>query len=182
MNVKGTLTTKNSEKIVMQTPTTDQNATAGADTHKTLHEPPMASKSQEKEMLDEETQEVFMSNNHVPIFSFGEYRFHRARDLAARITFSFNHTRFSNTCCNLHPNNRYIYQMEPAKKKDPIALGKALVAATTKAQTDRDSAPLAAALSEALAANLPPKCAAAVRARKLLESLEKEKAVTNLQK
>ena len=62
-------------------------------------------------------------------------------------------------------------------KKDPIALGKALVAATTKAQTDRDPAPLAAALSEALAANLPPKCAAAVRARKLLDSLEKEKAV-----
>ena len=67
--------------------------------------------------------------------------------------------------------------MKPAKKKDPVALGKALVAATTKAQTDRDPAPLAAALSEALAANLPPNCAAAVRVRKLLDSLEKEKAV-----
>ena len=67
--------------------------------------------------------------------------------------------------------------MEPTKKPNIVDIGKALVASTTKAQTDRDPAPLAAALSEALAANLPPNCAAAVRARKLLESLEKEKAV-----
>ena len=70
-----------------------------------------------------------------------------------------------------------VCQMEPTKKPNIVDIGKALVAATTKAQTDRDPAPLAAALSEALAANLPRKCAAAVRARKLLDSLEKEKAV-----
>ena len=65
--------------------------------------------------------------------------------------------------------------MESTKKNDIVAIGKALVAATTKASSDRDPAPLATALSEALAANLPHNCAAALRARKLLDTLERAK-------
>ena len=53
---------------------------------------------------------------------------------------------------------------------------RALVAATKAAQNDGDPAPLQAALDEALAAKVEPKCAAAVKARKLLRSLRKKEA------
>ena len=53
---------------------------------------------------------------------------------------------------------------------------RALVAATKAAQNDGDPAPLQAALDEALAAKVAPKCAAAVKARKLLRSLRKKEA------
>ena len=64
--------------------------------------------------------------------------------------------------------------MGQTNKVDIVALGKALVAATNKAKLDRDPAPLATALSQVLAAKLPHNCAAAVRARKLLDSLKAE--------
>ena len=53
---------------------------------------------------------------------------------------------------------------------------RALVAATKAAQNDSDPAPLQTALDEALANKVEPKCAAAVKARKLLRSLRKKEA------
>ena len=57
-----------------------------------------------------------------------------------------------------------------------MAYARALVAATKTAKDDRDPGPLQAALDEALGAAMPPKCAAAVKARKLLRKLHKQKA------
>ena len=57
-----------------------------------------------------------------------------------------------------------------------MAYARSLVAATKTAKDDRDPGPLQAALDEALGAEMPPKCAAAVKARKLLRKLHKEKA------
>ena len=57
-----------------------------------------------------------------------------------------------------------------------MVYARALVAATKAATADRDPGPLQAALDEALGAEMPAKCAAAVKARKLLRKLNKEKA------
>ena len=53
---------------------------------------------------------------------------------------------------------------------------RALVAATKAAQSDGNPVPLQAALDDALAAKVEPKCAAAVKARKLLRKLQKKEA------
>ena len=53
---------------------------------------------------------------------------------------------------------------------------RALVAATKAAQNDGNPDPLQTALDDALAAKVEPKCAAAVKARKLLRSLRKQEA------
>ena len=57
-----------------------------------------------------------------------------------------------------------------------MAYARALVAATKAAQNDGNSGALQAALDEALAAKVEPKCAAAVKARKLLRTLQKKEA------
>ena len=57
-----------------------------------------------------------------------------------------------------------------------MVYARALVAATKAATADRDPGPLQAALDEALGAEMPAKCAAAVKARKLLRKLNKQKA------
>merc|ERR1719476_1312383 len=56
-----------------------------------------------------------------------------------------------------------------------MVYARSLVAATKTAKDDRDPVPLQAALDEALGAEMPPKCAAAVKARKLLRKLHKQK-------
>ena len=56
-----------------------------------------------------------------------------------------------------------------------MVYARALVAATKAATADRDPGPLQAALDEALGAEMPAKCAAAVKARKLLRKLNKQK-------
>ena len=53
---------------------------------------------------------------------------------------------------------------------------RALVAATKAAQNDGNPAPLQTALDDAIAAKVEPKCAAAVKARKLIRSLHKKEA------
>ena len=57
-----------------------------------------------------------------------------------------------------------------------MTYARALVAATKAAKSDGNPGPLQAALDDALAAEMEPKCAAAVKARKLLRSLRKKEA------
>ena len=57
-----------------------------------------------------------------------------------------------------------------------MAFARALVAATKVATIDGNQGPLQTALDDAIAAGMPPKCAAAVKARKLLRQLQKQAA------
>ena len=57
-----------------------------------------------------------------------------------------------------------------------MAYARALVAATKAADIDGNQGPLQTALDDAIAAGMPPKCAAAVKARKLLRQLQKQAA------
>ena len=57
-----------------------------------------------------------------------------------------------------------------------MVYARALVATTKAAQADGNAAPLQAALDDALATDMEPQCAAAVKARKVLRSLQKKEA------
>ena len=61
-------------------------------------------------------------------------------------------------------------------KAKMMVYARALVAATKAAQADGNAGPLQAALDDALAAGMEPKCAAAAKARKVLRKLQKQEA------